>query len=113
MDNTAKSGDDQIAQQAKQLANANFLQQMKQMQDTKSGVTTGNALAGNTTAYIPPATQHSCPQCGYCQHCGRSNHQPYYQPYYQPYWGQGTTYCTAGSAAQASKSAYVNTMNSV
>lgn len=30
----------------------------------------------------------TCPRCGYCQHCGRSNHPVYVpMPYYQqPYW---------------------------
>ena len=42
--------------------------------------------------------QQSCPSCGYCPHCGRSNQpQPYYVPWYpQPYPWYGPYLVTSG-----------------
>lgn len=34
----------------------------------------------------------NCPSCGYCQHCGRGGHRPYfdlYRPWASPYWTSG------------------------
>jgi hypothetical protein len=37
--------------------------------------------------YIPTNT---CPNCGYCPHCGRGGHQ--FQPYQQPWQGYPQPY---------------------
>ena len=57
-------------------------------------------------------TKETCPNCGYCPHCGRSA-QPYYpQPYYPvtpwwqaPYYPQPTWVCgSSGTAIQSNAS---------
>jgi len=46
-------------------------------------------------------TQTTCPNCGYCPHCGQSRQmRPYYIPpyYVQPWWMQPSiTWTTAGA----------------
>lgn len=50
----------------------------------------------------------SCPHCGYCEHCGRSNGWRGYPWGVTPYWGQ-STWTTGGNyqaaVGQSSKAA--------
>ena len=32
--------------------------------------------------FIPVPTQHACPNCGYCPHCGRGGWHTYPRPWY-------------------------------
>ena len=45
------------------------------------------AAEQHSEANITIHTQSTCPACGYCPHCGRGYHQPYYPtyPYPSPY----------------------------
>jgi len=50
----------------------------------------------NTTGGLPKEVAQ-CPNCGYCQHCGRSN-QPWSVPWYPNYYPTYPFYTTSGNA---------------
>src|SRR5665213_1179405 len=59
--------------------------------------TTGGDLSGGswTVGTGPRPSTHACPNCGYCDKCGRGGYRAYpWAPYWgQPWWyGGGDTY---------------------
>ena len=53
----------------------------------------------------------SCPKCGYCEHCGRSNFVSYQQFYYQQY-PYGVTYQSATGQVGGNQTVGPGLMNS-
>lgn len=48
----------------------------------------GKEQASSTSGFIAPApyvARDTCPNCGYCLHCGRGGYREPYYPYYPPY----------------------------
>jgi hypothetical protein len=54
------------------------------LQDVNTQTSWSSAIGSTSAQFQPmPAHQPTCPNCGYCQHCGRSNGWGQYtSPYY-------------------------------
>lgn len=64
----------------------------KQEQELKAQQEAGNIYNNPNYHY---SQYNTCPNCGYCRHCGRGNH---YYPRYPEYWcGVGFLSNTAGT----------------